>query len=1195
MAASSHLSGQFAPLLLFLLSSVASAQHLRRAAAPPSQPDAQARGAAVVPFPGFEDHITRVFPSLTPAPIATGLGLAESPLWLPKEKALLFSDLLRNEVYRWAPNEGVTKFLLNGGGMTGDGQADDEDKKAPVVAGPNGIVLDSDDSGALLVCQHGSRKVVRIDPTMISSLGLQEEGLRVVAAGYDGRPFNSPNDLALSERGDLYFTDPPYGLIQRGHLVDDTTLLMPNSSALGFSGIYRVSKEELERARGEGHDTEGAAVELLDASLSRPNGIAVTRDQRRLLVSDSSSEATEGGKGKADGMPTPAWYLFDIADDFTLANRRLLLDPHRLSTILPPNSHGTIDGLAIAPNGLAFATGPGGVYVIHIDESPEGRASVWGRLHMGDSFRPTNVEVGADGHLYVSGIGELWRIPLHKEVLSKGADGDIWTDLDKEKGQPASGDGDDYVVAPAMSAGPKEEVDLTRRKAQGDNNPPNNKAVIPPNTEQQQQEQQEEQQESLDTGGEPWSLLTDAGVTDESIAVNEESEQLAAGAHALAGGGVYHADDVAVKPFGEADDAMRRGEQMVELLGLEVGIPDKDMKHPHLLDTATGLKQAIGESLGVPANHIKIHHVTSHPVVVAFDVISGGRYTSKQQLVAAWSQALADPDSAVNRAYAVDSSASPVVRVPKTSITNSFEKLLHQEEQKRQQEGQESQTPDEGDGQRQPDTETATAEDATTPPPAEEDDNVAQKEQPGQGHKAREDKTSTESSTKAARAKEAPVANRDSPPERIGGLSGWMFAVIAVCSCLLLAGCVVSARLLLCRVKGIGGEAFNTPQRQRTADGNLNVLLHSTRSRQALRGLDGAPASPDTSRTEEPRRLQTRERPEGSQHSHNRRQPQQPQQETFVAEQQSQSDGDPHEPHRLPPQPPKRRDNTLATSPPEHNHSHSHNQHQQHVDVSTSVPHSNSPCVPKRPWQWKWPRAFESTPAPKQRQAHCKTAAKMTSPGDLVPLSKGDESSTSMYHGSVPSPSEDKAAASGASAEAEASGASAAATPSCASRHTMGDVDESSDCHRHTDQRSNTQDSNDSNGTTTTRSVMSIPLEYPRELRQKTREKPQPTPRELREAQQQTAGDELSQQMREATPRSKKRAVASATATATATATSSDMTTPEQTATESMASVVSVGGSSCEGLGVHMQAQSITLSGRGGMDDGVQDCYTEGE
>ncbi len=282
--------------------------------------------------------------------IADGFAWVEGPVWDRQGGYLLFSDIPNNRVIKWQPGKGTSEFLKPSG-YTG---AEPFTGREP---GSNGLTFDP--AGRLVLAEHGDRRVARLEP----------DGKKTTLANrYEGKRINSPNDVVFKSNGDLYFTDPPFGLPA---VLDDPKKELP------FQGVYRVTKD--------------GKVTLLTRDLKAPNGIAFTPDEKQLYVSDSLGAR---------------WMVFDVRSDGTLANGRLLLDAAEFKK----NGPGVPDGLKVDANGNIFAAGPGGIYVI----APEG--TVLGRFDFG--VATGNCAFGEDGStLFVTSNTAIYSIRLN----TKGA------------------------------------------------------------------------------------------------------------------------------------------------------------------------------------------------------------------------------------------------------------------------------------------------------------------------------------------------------------------------------------------------------------------------------------------------------------------------------------------------------------------------------------------------------------------------------------------------------------------------------------------------------------------------------------------------------------------------------------------------------------------------------------------------------
>lgn len=306
--------------------------------------------------PAFEKLIDK---DATLEVLAKGFAWTEGPVWMPAG-FVLFSDIPNNRIVKWDPETKKTSDFLKSAGYLGT-------RTDLMEPGTNGLTLDTE--GRLVMCQHGDRQVTR----------LEKDGKTrtTLAAKFDGKRLNSPNDLAFKSNGDLYFTDPPYGQMRKGK-----PWIFPDEE-LGFRGVYRLNK------KGE--------LTLLTKELQFPNGIAFSPDEKTLYVAQSN--------------PLKAiWMAFPVEDDGTLGKGKVLFDATKL---VGEKNPGLPDGLKVDKDGHVFATGPGGVLVI----SPEGK-------HLGTIATgvPTaNCAFGGeDGStLYITANTTLCRIKTNTKGATK--------------------------------------------------------------------------------------------------------------------------------------------------------------------------------------------------------------------------------------------------------------------------------------------------------------------------------------------------------------------------------------------------------------------------------------------------------------------------------------------------------------------------------------------------------------------------------------------------------------------------------------------------------------------------------------------------------------------------------------------------------------------------------------------------------
>jgi len=284
--------------------------------------------------------------------LARGFTWAEGPAWVVDDDGegfLLFTDVPANRIHRWSARDGVSVFLEPSG-------YDGPPLDALREAGANGLYAEP--AGTVLLADSGNRALARLDP--------RTGRKTVLARDFEGRRFNSPNDLVRRDDGAIFFTDPPYGLKD----LDASPV-----RELPFNGVYRL-------------DVDGR-VHLIDDGLTRPNGIALSPDQRTLYVANSD--------------PARAiWMAYALDAGGAVISRRVFADA---TALVGDDAPGLPDGMAVAADGTVFATGPGGVLVF----APDGTRL--GRIETGSAV--ANVAFGDDGRtLYLAADDSLARVRL---------------------------------------------------------------------------------------------------------------------------------------------------------------------------------------------------------------------------------------------------------------------------------------------------------------------------------------------------------------------------------------------------------------------------------------------------------------------------------------------------------------------------------------------------------------------------------------------------------------------------------------------------------------------------------------------------------------------------------------------------------------------------------------------------------------
>ena len=288
--------------------------------------------------------------------IAKGFKWAEGPLWVADKKLLLFSDVPENKIYQWQQGDSANVYLKNSG-YTGS-----EPRKGET--GSNGLTLDND--GRLLLCQSGNRQVVRMKTTLDDP----KADYTILAAKYNGKKLNSPNDLICDSKGNIYFTDPTYGLFNG----DADT-----ERELKFEGVYKIC-------------ADGKLTLLID-SIPKPNGIALSIDEKTLYV--ASSDNTK-----------PKWYAYNVDVNRNLKDGHVLLDAAPLKEKASVKQGP--DGFKIDKFGNLFAAGPDGINIISPIGKLLGLIKVYDRKTSNCSFDKMH------DILYVTAGDEILKITLHR-------------------------------------------------------------------------------------------------------------------------------------------------------------------------------------------------------------------------------------------------------------------------------------------------------------------------------------------------------------------------------------------------------------------------------------------------------------------------------------------------------------------------------------------------------------------------------------------------------------------------------------------------------------------------------------------------------------------------------------------------------------------------------------------------------------
>ncbi|MBU2924281.1 SMP-30/gluconolactonase/LRE family protein [Colwellia sp. 1_MG-2023] len=302
-----------------------------------------------------------------------GFDWVEGPVWVADGNYLLFSDIPKNLIRKFSIAHGNQIYLENTG------------FSAPSAKGPgsNGLLINQ--KNELVLLQTGERQV----SLMQAPLNQPKARFTNLVNNYHGMRLNGTNDGVFDQQGNLYFTDPAIGLdvvFKAGDNRQEKRLVEKQYKKpltrekrvqqTPFAGVYRLS------VHGE--------LILVDDTLTVPNGIALSPDDKTLYVSVSDKRA-------------PAWFVYDVQDDGSLANRREFFNAQYL--IGQPEQQGLPDGMAVHSSGVIFATGPGGVWLF----SPEGE--VLAKIKTG--LATSNCTFTTDEKtLYITADDNLLSIPI---------------------------------------------------------------------------------------------------------------------------------------------------------------------------------------------------------------------------------------------------------------------------------------------------------------------------------------------------------------------------------------------------------------------------------------------------------------------------------------------------------------------------------------------------------------------------------------------------------------------------------------------------------------------------------------------------------------------------------------------------------------------------------------------------------------
>lgn len=283
--------------------------------------------------------------------LATELGWAEGPVWIESLNSLLFSDVAANKIYQWSESKGLSVYLYPSGHAP--------DNTSQLWRGSNGLAID--EHGNLFLAQQSNRTLSR----MLSPINNPAPNYEVLARRYGSKLINSPNDLVVHHSGDIYFTDPPYGLSGFEKSPD---------IEMDFFGVFRLTKH------GE--------LILVTKRIDIPNGIALSNDHTTLYVSNSA-------ENKAQII------AIELDHQGNFEKSLLFFDGKNLVSDGP----GSTDGMVVHPTDFLFISIPNGLGVL----SPKGE--LLGKISLGQT---TNMAFNHSlSHLFITTPKRLMRLKIN--------------------------------------------------------------------------------------------------------------------------------------------------------------------------------------------------------------------------------------------------------------------------------------------------------------------------------------------------------------------------------------------------------------------------------------------------------------------------------------------------------------------------------------------------------------------------------------------------------------------------------------------------------------------------------------------------------------------------------------------------------------------------------------------------------------
>jgi gluconolactonase len=291
-----------------------------------------------VKFERFSPVFDEIFPTNELCVLANGFEFSEGPVWDIKKECLYFTDYRVNRIYKWSKSEGAILYRENSNRTIG-------------------MAMDAD--GRLISAEGSARRIAYLD----------SEKSTPIVSSYKGKQINSPNDVVVSQNGEIFFTDP-------------YSEMMMMSKDLAFNGIYRVKPN-------------GEDLHLIDDSFLRPNGLAFSPDESILYVNDTKRQHIIAFGMRKNGSVTKLGVFASVDEKY---------------------GTGVVDGMKVDIKGNLYVTGPGGMWVFGPDGKPIAVVYVpekVGNLCFGDQDGET-LFIAASTSLYALAVGVPGVLPYRK-------------------------------------------------------------------------------------------------------------------------------------------------------------------------------------------------------------------------------------------------------------------------------------------------------------------------------------------------------------------------------------------------------------------------------------------------------------------------------------------------------------------------------------------------------------------------------------------------------------------------------------------------------------------------------------------------------------------------------------------------------------------------------------------------------------